>query len=203
MTEDMSELDPAAPSGEVESSVEAISRANFGADARGDVPEGEVEGLELGHPAMVPVNIKMAQDFLTACKTSVPRVTYGLGAKIIPGQVPGRDFTKVDCSGFVREAIRRSTDLGNRFPDGSVVQHDWVRDRGFEKVDRSFGAARDGAVRIAFLEPKDSPKKIGHVVLLHDGNTLESHGGVGPNSRPWNLQGWQARAHVYVFSRSN
>ncbi|CAO4147025.1 hypothetical protein LPLAFNJD_LOCUS2345 [Methylorubrum aminovorans] len=200
MADDASELDPAAPGEGIEASVEASSRANFGADGRGDVPEDAVEGLELGRPAAVPIAIEKARAFLNACRTSVPRVTYGLGAKARPGQVPGRDFTQIDCSGFVREAIRRSTDLGNRFPDGSVVQHDWVRDRGFEKVDRSAGTARDGAVCIAFLEPRDSPKKIGHVVLLYDGSTLESHGGVGPNSRPWNLQGWQAKAHVYVLS---
>lgn len=29
--------------------------------------------------------------------------------------------------------------------------------------------------------------------------TLESHGGVGPDERPWNKKGWQAKAHVYVL----
>ncbi len=133
---------------------------------------------------------------------SQPRVIYGLGAKVTPpGAKPGSGFTKVDCSGFVREALRRATNLGGKFRDGSVVQHDWFRARDFEQVALNDWAAKDGRVRIAFLRPADSPHKIGHVVLLHNGMTLESHGGVGPDVRPWTRQGWQGKAKVYVLSR--
>lgn len=197
------DLDPAAPQGNTEAPVsDDADRANYGEDGRGDLSDsgGGLEGVEgFGHPAVLAIDAGKARAFLHACMTSVPRVTYGLGKKIKPGQVPGRDFAEVDCSGFVREAIRRSTNLGNAFPDGSVVQHDWIKARGFDRIDRASGATRDGAVRIAFLEPKDSPKKIGHVVLVHDGKTLESHGGVGPDERAWNGQAWQSKAFVYLL----
>jgi hypothetical protein len=126
----------------------------------------------------------------------------GLGAKLAFGATQGRDFQAIDCSGFVRKTIRRSTTLGSRFPDGSVIQHGWVKTHDLAPVDRSSGSTLDGAVRIAFLDPSDSPEKIGHVVLLYNGKTLESHGGDGPDGRPWNVQGWQIHAHVYMLMPS-
>jgi hypothetical protein len=85
--------------------------------------------------------------------------------------VPGRDFTKIDCSGFVRAAIRESTSPTVAFPDGSVIQHDWIKARGYE--------------------PSND--------LIYNAKTLESHGGVGPDSHPWTGAGWQANASVYVL----
>ena len=38
------------------------------------------------------------------------------------------------------------------------------------------------------------------VVLIHNAQTLESHGGVGPDSRPWTGAGWQAKAMVYQIT---
>src|SRR5262249_37324869 len=130
-----------------------------------------------------------------------PRVTYGLGAKVpFLNAVPGRDFDRVDCSGFVREALRLATTPTIAFPDGSVNQHDWIRAQGF--AHSSIDAARqsDGFVRIAFLRPQDSPEHIGHVVLISAARTLESHGHVGPDSRPWDGSNWQAKTFVYVLA---
>ena len=134
---------------------------------------------------------------------SIPRVTYGLGAKVpFPGAVPGRDFQKVDCSGFVREAVRRSTQPTVAFPDGSVVQHEWVCSRGYEHGAVADGAKTDKSVRIAFLSPQASPQGIGHVVLIYQGKTLELHGGVGPDSRPWTGTGWQSKVDMFVLTRA-
>ena len=201
------DLDPAAPPEATESPDFArdVERANRGEDGAGGLPGGGLEAPleDFGHPGDLAVDIAAAQGFLNACMTSHPRVSYGLGAKVSPpGAEPGSGFAKVDCSGFVREALRRATTLGGRFPDGSVVQHDWVRAHDFQKVGVADGAARDGAVRIAFLRPQDSPHGIGHVVLVNDGSTLESHGGVGPDARTWDQKGWQAKAFVYVLTRS-
>jgi hypothetical protein len=194
--------DPGAPQRAVESLFEdGVRRANLGTNEADGSTEGGVEGLQdFGHPGVLVIDIAKAHAFLTACMTSTPRVRYGLGAKAKPGAVPGRDFQAIDCSGFVRETIRRSTDLGNTFPDGSVVQHDWVKGHDFVEEDRSVGTMQDGVVRIAFLDPHDSGEGIGHVVLLHNGKTLESHGGGGPDERNWTVQGWQAKASVYRLS---
>src|SRR5262249_42417059 len=152
--------------------------------------------------ATLGLDIARAKTFLDACRTSKPRVTYRLGKKVpFLRAVPGRDFTQVDCSGFVREAIRLSTSPPAPFPDGSVVQHDWIRQHGFESASIADGKQNDDVVRIAFLRPQDSPNRIGHVVLISRGKTLESHGGLGPDSRPWDGTDWQAKTHVYVLAR--
>jgi len=214
------EDDPGAPApgdlAAVPTAELAASRdlANFGAmeqEAEPALVSAAAEsdlGLEsvAAAPAL-PLDIRVAQAFLDGCMSASPRVTYGLGAKIpFHGAVPGKDFKSVDCSGFIREAIWRATSPHQSFPDGSVVQHDWIRDHGFERSTPDAAVQPDGAVRIAFLRPQDSPQRIGHVVLVHDGKTLESHGGAGnngPDSRPWTKTGWQAKAIVYVLARAS
>lgn len=198
------DLDPGFPGGAGQGATETvlvqseIDAANFGLDGRGDLGPEEGPPLELGRPATVDFNTAVMDAFLAACTSSTPRVGYKLGAKIRPGQVPGRDFTAVDCSGFVREIMRRCTVVGTQFPDGSVVQHDWVRARGFAPADE----AKSGIVYLAFLSPADTPSRIGHVVVVRNGRTVESHGGVGPNSRPWDRSGWQKKARLYVVDPS-
>jgi hypothetical protein len=196
--------DPASPAdGEVSDTTDfdtARLLANIGAPSTPDSPS--LAGATFATGAELGFDLPRAKAFLDACRTSTPRVTYGLGKKVpFLGAVPGRDFKQVDCSGFVREAIRLSTSPPARFPDGSVIQHDWIRAHGFETSTIAAGMEHDGAVRIAFLAPQDSPLRIGHVVLISGGMTLESHGGVGPDSREWNGRNWQAKTFVYVLAR--
>jgi subtilisin family serine protease len=201
-----SDDDPAAPQADEISETADFDTArvlsNLGAYGGGDLsPLAVPQAGAAGH-ALLSLDLGRAKAFLDACRTSSPRVTYGLGKKVpFLGAVPGRDFTRVDCSGFVREAVRLATSPSVPFPDGSVVQHDWVRARGFEKSNVPAGLQNDGMVRIAFLRPQDVPSRIGHVVLIAGGRTLESHGGVGPDSRPWDGKGWQAKTFVYVLAR--
>lgn len=159
---------------------------------------------EAAFAAVIPqlsLDITTARSFLNSCINSSPRVKYGLGAKISPhGAVPGTGFTKVDCSGFVRETVWRTTTPHFNFPDGSVVQHDWIRDKGYERGTRADAFFQDGKIRIVFLRPQDSQSHIGHVALVHNAKTIESHGGVGPNSRDWTNTGWQAKAFVYILT---
>lgn len=202
--------DPAAPAPQdprVDSAEDLSARdlANFGdpeaaEDAEEPLVVVEDTGLEGVAEPSVAVDLQKGQEFLDACVNAVPRVTYGLGAKVpFHDAVPGRDFKAVDCSGFIRELIWRSTSPHQKFPDGSVVQHEWIRSHGFEQTTREAALRQDGVVRIAFLRPQDSPQRIGHVVVIRNARTLESHGGVGPDSRPWTNTGWQAKAFVYVL----
>lgn len=130
-------------------------------------------------------------------------VVYGLGAKIHPLSTmdPG-DVGAVDCSGFVRWALFHA--LGQPedfdFPDGSVQQHEWVGLKGFKETVFEAGELDDGAVRIAFLDPRDTSEHIGHVMLITGGKTCESHGGVGPDRRDWGSVGWMRRCSVYVLT---
>lgn len=150
----------------------------------------------------MPIDIDAVKEFLQACRSA--GVSYGskIGNKVpFHGARPGKDFKFVDCSGFVREAIWRATTPHLNFIDGSVRQHDWIRGEGFERSSVADAKGRDGIVRIAFLKPQDSPKRIGHVAIVHNASTIESHSGIGPNSRPWNGTSWQAKAFVYVLHR--
>ena len=148
----------------------------------------------------MPLDHAILTAFLNACMPSKPRVTYKLGKKVPHhGAVPGLDFTQIDCSGFVREAIRLATDPMVKFPDGSVVQREWVQRWNYAAGSVDDGNKTDGRVRIAFLRPQDSEKGVGHVVLLLNGRTLESHGGVGPDSQAWNKLSWRRHALVYLL----
>jgi hypothetical protein len=151
---------------------------------------------------VMPVDVNQVLAFLNACTGSQPRVGYGLGAKIAndtsqPGAPAPPGFVAVDCSGFVRAALRRSTTPKTTIPDGSVVQHDWIRTQGFAPGAVADGDLLDGVLRIAFLSPSDSPEHVGHVVLLFDGRTIESHGGKGPDRRVWNTLPWRTKTQVY------
>lgn len=166
-------------------------------------PSGDVSKAASGLMARtIPIDMNAVTAFLKECRAA--GVGYGPrpGAKVpFHGAKPGRDFKHVDCSGFVREAIWRATNPHLNIIDGSVRQHDWIRAEGFERGSVDDASRRDGVIRIAFLKPQDSPKKIGHVAFVYNALTVESHGGVGPNSRPWNGAGWQGKAFVYVLNR--
>jgi len=188
-----SDSDPAAPlAGEAYDLSAGRDLANYGE------PTG---GAAAAVPALLTLDMAQVRAFLHACMTSTPRVTYGLGKKIPSlSSVPGRDFTQVDCSGFVRQALRLGTNPTLAFPDGSVVQHDWIDKQGFAKSTPAAAKQSDGLVRIAFLRPQDTSSHIGHVVLIAGARTLESHGGTGPDSRDWTATSWQASTFVYVLA---
>ena len=190
-----SDSDPAAPlAGEADDLSTGRDLANYGDPAAGAAAA----------PALLALNMSKVRAFLQACMTSTPRITYGLGKKVPSlSSVPGRDFTQVDCSGFVRQALRLGTNPPVTFPDGSVVQHDWVDKQGFAKSTPAAALLSDGLVRIAFLRPQDTSSHIGHVVLIASAKTLESHGGVGPDSRAWTATNWQGSTFVYILARDS
>lgn len=190
--------DPAAPlagEGSIENGTDA-ALTNFGEE--GPLVFPSVAGLAV---SILAVDYGVVLSFLHDCMTSVPRVGYHLGSKVPTLTAkPGVDFINVDCSGFVRATIRRSTNPPVAFPDGSVNQHDWVAAKGFAQAVIADGALHDGKVRIAFLSPADTDHGIGHVVLIRNGATAESHGGVGPDTRLFNGTGWQAKAKLFVLN---
>jgi hypothetical protein len=141
---------------------------------------------------------------LVACvaRCRAAAVGYGLGAKAAAGDSePGaRGFLRIDCSGFVGWTLCQAT--AGRFPDllgrGSVEQHDWIAAHGFKTSSVPAGPLHDGAVRIAFLSPA-AGGGIGHVMLLLDGQTIESHGGVGPDRRAWDVAQHPFMAHCALY----
>jgi hypothetical protein len=111
---------------------------------------------------------------------------YGLGSKINPLSTPVSELAgrRVDCSGWVRYLIYNSTDEKLVIPDGSYNQRAWYAVRA-SQVNYNSVRLNPSELHIAFISPTPS-HKIGHVWLLREGVTYESHGGVGPNSRRWN-----------------
>lgn len=127
-------------------------------------------------------------------------VKYGLGAKIHPLGKPANQVKKVDCSGCVRDLLYVSTDETVVIPDGSVNQHAWFESHGFKHTTWEYAKLKDGLVRIAFLSPKQSHSGIGHVLLIYNGMTYESHGGTGPDSREWGSRPYHELMSVYCVT---
>lgn len=137
---------------------------------------------------------------------------YGLGAKIVPLSLQdggligtteiGAHAKEVDCSGFVRWVIYHATAAtGEAFtiPDGSANQHQWFEQQGFKSSTHDSALAKDGVIRIGFLSPEDGGG-VGHVALVLDGLTMESHGGKGPDRRVWGSQSWMRLMSVFVVA---
>ncbi|MFL5386777.1 MAG: hypothetical protein ACJ8GN_30155 [Longimicrobiaceae bacterium] len=179
----------------------AVQRANYGG-----VPESPPPPIDLAEgtrePGIIPtlaLDPAALEQLVEACRAA--GVGYGVGKKVPEhGALPGVDFGEVDASGFVREAVWRATEPHQPFPDGAVVQREYVEAKGFRVGMHADGLLRDGGVRIAFLRPEDAPGGIGHVALVHDAKTYESHDGAGPDSRPWTDTGWQAKTLVFVLT---
>jgi len=123
-------------------------------------------------------------------------IKYKLGAKVSPLSSAIARISEVDCSGFVRWAIFQV--CGTIIPDGSVNQHQWADIQGLKKSTVNDAKNKDNFLRIAFLRPQgDEP---GHVMLIANGLTCESHGGKGIDRRPWGSCSWMGNCEVYVLA---
>jgi len=113
-------------------------------------------------------------------------ISYQLGAKARLDALP-TTIQHIDCSGFVRYLLYQASDRQLVMPDGSWKQREWCQKQRFEAVNYATAAECDGWLRIAFINPK--PQRAGHVWLIRNGLTLESHGRTkGPDQRMWNTQ---------------
>ena len=161
------------------------------------LPFGVLAGTAAYPWPHLSINVATLAALIAACRSA--GVGYGLGSKAPTlSAVPGRDFHAIDCSGFVRWSLYQAAGHCT-LPDGSVVQHDWIEAHGFKKSDVASAELHDGAVRIAFLSPADGGG-IGHVVLIVNGQTVESHGHYGPDRRFWTGDAWQGKCAVYVLA---
>jgi hypothetical protein len=112
-------------------------------------------------------------------------IKYKLGAK--PGlNTKPEDIKSSDCSGFVRYLLYNATNGHMNFGGGgggTWWQNKWCVDQGLDIVDYSTAANSDSHLRVAFIHGGGG--KIGHVWLILNGLTIESHGGKGANRRDW------------------
>lgn len=150
----------------------------------------------------MPLKLSKVQSLMEELEDA--RFTYGLGKKINP---LGKQFSpgqggEVDCSGCVEWVVFHGCGgLPEHFPDGSAQQHEWCDRVGLKKSANADGGLKDGFIRIGFLTPSDGGGT-GHVILVANGKTYESHGGRGPDSRPWDpiRYPFMAKMHLYVFA---
>ena len=148
-----------------------------------------------GFPSL-PVDIGKLHDALAICQHD--GVTYKLGAKAVQHSAfPVFDypptFSQIDCSGFSRFSLYHATAGQVLLPDGSVNQNDWCAAQGFKH--RSIAAGQDytagmgqNVLYLCFCRTGSRSEAIGHVWMVAGSGgqlwTIESNGGVGPNSRP-------------------
>lgn len=128
-------------------------------------------------------------------------VRYHYGSKpawpILP-PTSAHMFGRIDCSGFVGWLLANAMGFDGLWAKGSVEQHDWIAAQGFKASSISAGMEKDGAVRIAFLPP-GKWRAVGHVVLILDGQTLESCGSRGVCRRNWGSEDWMGSPDLLVF----
>lgn len=128
---------------------------------------------------------------------------YGFGGKVPitadSSEVRGKD---VDCSGYVRWLLYRASGEQFDIGDGSWLQHDLIEGLGCKASTVEAANLKDGALRIAFLAPGAlRPGAAGHVALVLNDQTMESHSGTGPDSRPWDpTKRWMSLCRVYVLT---
>ncbi len=127
-------------------------------------------------------------------------VKYRFGAKFqsVAAEHPLGRY--VDCSGYIRWLVLHGSNGELLLPDGSVNQHARILQDGFPIRDYSKTLLnRTGAVYICFLRP--TSRLAGHVWLLRNGATMESHWGKGINSRNGKLLSYLGR-QVYCYRLS-
>jgi hypothetical protein len=124
-------------------------------------------------------------------------VQYDLGAKAGSLKDDTSKINRIDCSGFARYIIAKATQQALIIPDGSWNQRDWCERVGLHRL-ASYNDVLYATPRrlfICFITPHvNGAGDIGHVWFVSqlDGDstpdTMESHGGVGIDSRPWNAR---------------
>ncbi len=120
---------------------------------------------------------------------------YLLGAKA-PAKWEPKVIKAIDCSGASLYWLRRCADI--MLPDGSMNQLEYCRKhfRQLKKYeDVKYAAMDTNRLFIAFIVPnklqrmlnaRDGRARGRHVFLIYMGMTMESYGGHGVGSLPWN-----------------
>lgn len=110
------------------------------------------------------------------------------------GRYGGGTVDRIDCSGLFKYVLLHAAGL--EVPDGSVNQNDFLGAHGFKRHDTAGPSDAQylrgldrGCVYACFCRAGDRGEAIGHVWLVAWVNgawwTIESHGGAGPSSRPY------------------
>lgn len=127
---------------------------------------------------------------------AVNGIPYVWGAKpsssLTTDQISG-----ADCSGWWRYLMGRQ---GIEVPEGSQEQMEWCKAQGFQCITNyaDVGNAAAGELFACFILDTRGHQDghAGHVWNCEGGETMESHGGAGVDSRPWNTGVLRREFHV-------
>lgn len=142
-----------------------------------------------------PINLALLETVFD--RLQIRGVSYGLGAKAPSLDCDTSEIDRIDCSGWSRYGIAKATNQKLIIPDGSQNQREWCENSGLHRLgkyaDVTYATPR--RLFICFIKPDTNGcGPVGHVWFVSqlDGDsvpdTMESHGGVGINSRPWNTR---------------
>ncbi len=141
------------------------------------------EGDLVGDPT-VAVDVPYLLRLMALCVAAVVR--YLMGGKARDLDAVPLDVSAIDCSGFARWLLYHATRGQLLLPDGSCIQdHALFLDQ-FKSTDPANCALHDGHVRVC-IHLADDKDGTGHIWIVLNGVTYESHGGRGVSSRPWNV----------------
>ena len=139
-------------------------------------------------------------------KLAVRGVPYGWGDKAPSLDCDSAAIHSLDCSGFIRWLLARSSNQGIILPDGSANMREWLQQN---HRDWLVGNGRDAYESagyqseatemdfyLCFIDPNSD--HAGHVWGVQDGHTLECYGGHGVGRRPFS-QAVLMREVSFVF----
>lgn len=139
----------------------------------------------------LPIDVAVLVDVLAALDDRVP---YKLGGKPSSLKLTTEQFLAergtrgVDCSGFVRWLLYRSSAGRVKLPDGSVNQRDRLRaladEAGVATTPYATCGQVDNVLRIAGFT-RSAKVAVGHIWLVLNGETGESRGHHGVDRRRW------------------
>ena len=132
-------------------------------------------------------------------------IKYGMGKKAQLHAEPS-EIKAIDCSGFTRYLMHKVSDGRIKMVDGSNEQNAWCKKKQLQAERYNQASVNDNLLRIAFIPRVYKDGKVvraGHVWLILNGETLESHGkDIGPDRRPWDTPVLKNRVKTcYVLAR--
>ena len=96
------------------------------------------------------------------------------------------NVTALDCSGYTKFILYKASEGKIKLPGGSWNQNDWCKKQGLKtEVYKKAAGKSDNILRLGYFK-KTAKMNYGHIWLVLNGQTLESHGSRGVNRRRWN-----------------
>lgn len=127
------------------------------------------------HESLDPINYSVG---LNASGAAKGKAAFGTEVSKITG---------LDCSGYIHYILREASKNKINVPHGSWNIDAWFEKSSCSDVDyKSNAGKRDNVLRLGYFpKPADGSMSYGHIWLVLNAETLESHGSRGVNRRSW------------------